>query len=160
MTAASPTVVQVEGRTAWYHLNNCTTVPRLRPRSREEQVAGGEEGPAADTSEEGQEELKENLDNGKREPGPGPSYEERGQEPERPPAEPEGEEPEHDPAEPEGEVPQSASAEPKRDTDSVDAPSGSEPAGSAEGEGDEQSPVLLNKRVSQVFLLCLILLSF
>jgi hypothetical protein len=41
---ATPTAVQVEGSTTWYHLNHCTRVPRLRPRRREEQIEsdGGE----------------------------------------------------------------------------------------------------------------------
>ncbi|MGL5599113.1 MAG: hypothetical protein ACRDDA_13615, partial [Aeromonas sp.] len=29
---ATPTAVQVEGSTTWYHLNHCTRVARLRPR--------------------------------------------------------------------------------------------------------------------------------
>ncbi len=41
---ATPTAVQVEGSTTWYHLNHCTRVPRLRPRRREEQPEIDEEG--------------------------------------------------------------------------------------------------------------------
>ncbi len=41
---ATPTAVQVEGSTTWYHLNHCTRVSRLRPRRREEQPEIDEEG--------------------------------------------------------------------------------------------------------------------
>lgn len=38
---ATPTVVQVEGSSTWYHLNHCTRVPRLRARRQEDQVVEG-----------------------------------------------------------------------------------------------------------------------
>ncbi len=30
MVRATPTAVQVEGSTTWYHLNHCTRVPKVR----------------------------------------------------------------------------------------------------------------------------------
>ncbi len=65
---ATPTAVQVEGSTTWYHLNHCTRVPRLRPRRREEQPEIDEEGdeqiepPEREQSPEIHESEESNID--------------------------------------------------------------------------------------------------
>ncbi|KAF4071529.1 hypothetical protein AMELA_G00274370, partial [Ameiurus melas] len=35
---ATPTAIQVEGSTTWYHLNHCTRAPSSRPRKEEDQI--------------------------------------------------------------------------------------------------------------------------
>lgn len=42
VVGATSTAEQVEGMTAWYHLNHCTRIPGLRRRRREVQVADEE----------------------------------------------------------------------------------------------------------------------
>ncbi len=65
---ATPTAVQVEGSTTWYHLNHSTRVPRLRPRGREEQPEIDEEGneqiepPEREQSPEIHESEESNID--------------------------------------------------------------------------------------------------
>ncbi len=54
MVRATPTAVQVEGSTTWYHLNHCTRVPKRRTeRERNRQ---------ADNSEERDKEKQETQD--------------------------------------------------------------------------------------------------
>lgn len=49
---ATPTAVQVEGSTTWYHLNHCTRVPRLRPRGGVEECDQDEYGMEAEHARE------------------------------------------------------------------------------------------------------------
>ncbi|XP_056592765.1 uncharacterized protein LOC130411831 [Triplophysa dalaica] len=52
VTRATPTAVQVEGSTTWYHLNHCTRVPQLRRRDPEQPDEEAED--LSETSDEGQ----------------------------------------------------------------------------------------------------------
>ncbi|ROL43699.1 Retrovirus-related Pol polyprotein from transposon 412 [Anabarilius grahami] len=58
---ATPTAIQVEGKTTWYHLNHCTRVPRLRRREEE----------AENAEEDADQEAHEGEGSG--DPGEGPS---------------------------------------------------------------------------------------
>ncbi len=61
MARATPTVVQVEGSTTWYHLNHCTRVPRRRTereRNRQADNSGERDEEKQDTQDEVQ--TKEN----------------------------------------------------------------------------------------------------
>ncbi|XP_026780892.2 uncharacterized protein LOC113533162 [Pangasianodon hypophthalmus] len=113
----TPTAVQVEGNTTWYHLNHCTRVPRLRPRRQEHIQTVEEEGDLVAASPESSQEEVE--DEGEREPEAGPSHE---GDSEPGPAQ----------AEPEGEGEPTVASDVPSETD--------EPAMPTEREGDEPLP--------------------